>query len=424
MDKIVIEGGNRLIGDVDISGAKNAALPLMAASLLTSGTGVLTNVPNLKDITTLCTLLEHMGAKCDFDAGTKTLKIEAGDDIEPVAPYELVKTMRASILVLGPLLARFGHARVSLPGGCAIGARPINLHLIGLEKMGAEVKIDHGYVAVSASRLKGAKIYLDAPTVTGTENLMLAAVYAEGTTVLENAAMEPEVKCLADALVKMGAKISGAGTDTITIEGVRDLKPIEFEVIPDRIEAGTLMVAAAMTKGNVLIKDCPLNLLETLKLKLSEAGTSISQESCGVRVIGDYPIKSVDIRTQAYPGFPTDMQAQLMSMMTIGTGLSVITETVFENRFMHVSELERMGADIQIEGRSAIVKGVKRLSGARLMATDLRASASLVLAGLVADGWTEVSRIYHLDRGYEKLEEKLAALGADIKRVGEDYDER
>ncbi|CAG1065654.1 partial UDP-N-acetylglucosamine 1-carboxyvinyltransferase, partial [uncultured bacterium] len=335
----------------------------------------------------------------------------------PEAPYELVKTMRASVLVLGPLVARFKRARVSLPGGCAIGARPIDLHLKGLKAMGAEVVIEHGYVTVSAEKLKGAKVYMDTVTVTGTENLMLAAVHAEGTTILENCALEPEVVCLADALNSMGARITGAGTDTIRIEGVEKLNAVEIRVIPDRIEAGTFMVAAAMTRGNVLIKDCPYEKLDSLNLKLKEAGAEVIEEEGGVRVIGDWPIRSVDVKTLPYPGFPTDMQAQIMAMMTIGSGLSVITETVFENRFMHVGELKRMGADITIDGRCSVVRGVKSLSGAPLMATDLRASASLILAGLVADGKTEVSRIYHLDRGYEKIEDKLRALGAKIDRV-------
>jgi UDP-N-acetylglucosamine 1-carboxyvinyltransferase len=327
--------------------------------------------------------------------------------------------MRASILVLGPLLARFKRARVSLPGGCAIGARPIDLHLKGLSKMGADVSVEHGYVEVKAERLRGVKIYLDTPTVTGTENLMLAAVHAEGRTVIENAALEPEVVCLAEALNMMGAGISGAGTDTISIEGVDKLTPVEVRVIPDRIEAGTFMIAAAMTRGNVLLKDCPAECLDTLTIKLREAGAGVSVGEDGVRVVGDFPVRSVDIKTSPYPGFPTDMQAQMMVMMAVAGGLSVITETVFENRFMHVGELRRMGADITVEGRTAVVKGVRSLSGAPLMATDLRASASLVLAGLVADGMTEVSRIYHLDRGYDSIEKKLDGLGANIKRVKE-----
>ncbi len=419
MDKIVIEGGNRLVGEVKVSGAKNAVLPLMAASLLVDDWMEITNVPSLRDITTFKALLSHLGSEVEADKEAGTLRIRTRDVTAPEAPYEMVKTMRASVLVLGPLLSRFKKARVSLPGGCAIGARPIDLHLKGLEKMGAEVSIEGGYVTVAADRLRGARIYMDTTTVTGTENLMLAAVHADGETILENAALEPEVVCLADALNAMGARIRGAGTDTIRIEGVDKLKPVSVRVIPDRIEAGTFMVASAMTRGNVLIKDCPYEYLDSLNIKLREAGAAVTKEDGGVRVIGDLPIKSVDIKTIPYPGFPTDMQAQIMAMMTVASGLSVIRETVFENRFMHVSELQRMGADISIDGRCAVVKGVKRLSGAPLMATDLRASASLILAGLIADGQTQVSRIYHLDRGYEKIEEKLKGLGANIERAKE-----
>jgi len=373
----------------------------------------------LKDIDTFKGLLAHLGSEIEADIPAGILKIRTPVVKDPYAPYELVKTMRASVLVLGPLLARFKKARVSLPGGCAIGARPINLHLMGLKKMGAEITIEHGYVTVEAKKLKGARIWFDTNTVTGTENLMLAAVYADGVTVLENAALEPEVVCLAETLNKMGARITGAGTDTITIEGDTgaELKPASVRVIPDRIEAGTFMVASAMTKGNVLIKDCPYRNLEALTVKLREAGAEVAEEEDGVRVTGDWPVRSVDIKTLSYPGFPTDMQAQMMAMMAVGNGLSVITETVFENRFMHVGELKRMGADITIDGRSAVVRGVRGLSGAPLMATDLRASASLILAGLVAEGVTEVSRIYHLDRGYQKIEDKLKALGAEITRV-------
>ncbi|MBI5903022.1 MAG: UDP-N-acetylglucosamine 1-carboxyvinyltransferase [Deltaproteobacteria bacterium] len=416
MDKIVIEGGNRLIGEVEVSGAKNAVLPLMAASLLVEDWNTITNVPRLKDIETFKVLLDHLGAEITHDPGSGVLKIRTRSVKTPEAPYDLVKTMRASILVLGPLVSRFKVARVSLPGGCAIGARPVDLHIKGLKKMGADIRIDHGYVTVRAERLKGAKIYLDTTTVTGTENLMLAAVHADGATVIENAALEPEVVCLADALNRMGARIRGAGTETIRIDGVTELKPVEVRVIPDRIEAGTFMVAAAMTKGNVFIKDCPYNHLDSLNMKLKEAGAQILEEEGGVRVLGDYPVRSVDVKTVPYPGFPTDMQAQMMSMMCTASGLSVITETVFENRFMHVGELQRMGADITIDGRCAVVRGVRALSGAPLMATDLRASASLILAGLVAEGRTEVSRIYHLDRGYERIEEKLKGLGAKIER--------
>lgn len=417
MDKIIIEGGGRLVGEVTAGGAKNAVLPLMAAALLVDGWMTITNVPKLRDIDTFKVLLDHLGSDIESYPEENTLKIRTKDVKSPEAPYELVKTMRASVLVLGPLVARFKRARVSLPGGCAIGARPIDLHLKGLKAMGAEVVIEHGYVTVSAEKLRGAKIYMDTVTVTGTENLMLAAVHAEGTTILENCALEPEVVCLADALNSMGARITGAGTDTIKIEGVEKLDAADIRVIPDRIEAGTFMVAAAMTRGNVLIRDCPFNRLDSLNMKLKEAGAEVMEEEGGVRVIGDWPIRSVDVKTLPYPGFPTDMQAQIMAMMTIGSGLSVITETVFENRFMHVGELQRMGADITIDGRCCVVRGVKSLSGAPLMATDLRASASLILAGLVADGKTEVSRIYHLDRGYEKIEDKLRALGAKIDRV-------
>ncbi len=419
MDKIVIEGGNRLVGEVTVSGAKNAVLPLMAASLLVDGWNTFSNVPRLRDIETFKVLLNHMGSEISADKKSGILKIRTRDVKRPEAPYEMVKTMRASVLVLGPLVSRFKRARVSLPGGCAIGARPIDLHLMGLKKMGAEVSIDHGYVTVSAEKLRGAKIYMDTTTVTGTENLMLAAVHAEGTTVLENAALEPEVVCLADALNMMGADITGAGTEVIRINGVRELKPVDLRVIPDRIEAGTFMVAAAMTRGNVLIKDCPYGSLDSLNIKLREAGAEVIEEENGVRVIGDYPIRSIDIKTLPHPGFPTDMQAQMTAMMSIASGLSVIKETVFENRFMHIGELKRMGADITIDGRCAIVRGVKSLGGAPLMATDLRASASLILAGLVAEGKTEVSRIYHLDRGYERIEEKLKGLGARIERVKE-----
>ncbi len=418
MDKLIIKGPSRLVGDVEVSGAKNSVLALMASALLTKNI-TLTNVPSLKDISTFCALLKHMGSEVTLDETGKSLSISTPDKINAEAPYEMVKTMRASIMVLGPLVARFKKARVSLPGGCAIGARPVNLHLSGLEQMGAKVEIDHGYVIVSSDRLKGAKIYLDYPTVTGTANLMMAAVLADGTTILENSAQEPELVELEAVLNKMGAKVSGAGTDKITIEGVEELTQTEHRVMADRIEAGTFMVASAMTQGNVFIKDCPLDNLDALTVKLIECGAEITKEDGGARVIGNYPYKSVDIKTHPYPGFPTDMQAQMMAMMSLGSGLSVITELVFENRFMHVSELDRMGADITIDGRNAIVKGVTRLSGAPVMATDLRASASLVLAGLVAEGSTEISRIYHLDRGYEHIEEKLKALGADIERINE-----
>ncbi len=416
MDKIIIKGGNRLAGEVEISGAKNAALAILSAAILTDDWNTFYNVPRLKDIETIKTLLLHIGA--DIEEDGNALKIRVRNLKNPEAPYELVKTMRASSLALGPLLARFKKARVSLPGGCAIGARPMNLHLIALEKMGAEIKIESGYInAKVASRLKGAKIYFDIATVTGTENIMMAAALADGVTVLENAACEPEVAELAEALNSMGACIKGGGADCITIEGVDSLKPVTHTVMPDRIEAGTFMIAAGMTKGDVLIKNCPIQNLESLAVKLKEAGVEIKTENGGVRVIGNAHLKSVDVKTLPYPGFPTDMQAQFMAMMSIANGLSVITETVFENRFMHVSELRRMGADIRIDGRNAIVKGMPFLSGAPVMATDLRASASLILAGLAAEGVTEISRVYHLDRGYERIEEKLSKLGANIKRV-------
>lgn len=415
MDKILIEGGTRLVGGVEISGSKNAALPLLAASLLTEGWNTFHNVPRLRDIDTIKTLLLHLGA--EIEAVDRTIKVRVTNPKTLEASYDLVKTMRASVLVLGPILTRFKRARVSLPGGCAIGARPINLHLMGLERMGADIKIEHGYVEAKAKRLRGARIVFDTTTVTGTENLLMAATLAEGVTVLENAAKEPEVVELAEVLNRMGACIHGIGTDVITVEGVDKLGPVTHTIMPDRIEAGTFMVAAGMTGGDVFIKNCPTQYLEALVLKLKEAGVEIRVEDGGVRVIGHYPIRSVDVKTSPYPGFPTDMQAQMMAMMTLASGLSVITETVFEKRFMHVAELRRMGADIRIEGRSAIVRGRPRLSGAPVMATDLRASASLVLAALAAEGVTEVSRVYHLDRGYERLEEKLAGLGARIKRV-------
>lgn len=417
MDKILIEGGNRLIGEVSISGSKNAALPILSAAILTDDWNSFYNVPKLKDIATIKTLLLHIGAEIDEDGNT--LKIRTRNPETTEAPYELVKTMRASAIVLGPLLTRFKRARVSLPGGCAIGARPLNLHLMALEKMGADIKIESGYIDAKADRLKGAKIYFDISTVTGTENIMMAAALADGTTILENAACEPEVAELADVLNKMGANIKGAGTDCITIKGVDRLKPATHTVMPDRIEAGTFMIAAGMTKGDILIKNCPMHNLEALTVKLKEAGVEIQAENGAVRIKGNNSLRSVDIKTLPYPGFPTDMQAQIMAMMSIANGLSIITENVFENRFMHVSELKRMGADIRIEGRNAIVKGRPSLNSAPVMATDLRASASLILAGLAAEGVTEISRVYHLDRGYEKIEEKLLKLGAKIKRVKE-----
>ncbi|MDH4101352.1 MAG: UDP-N-acetylglucosamine 1-carboxyvinyltransferase [Nitrospirota bacterium] len=415
MQKIIITGGPRLIGEVEVSGAKNAALPILAATLLAPGPCRIDNVPDLMDVKTLCKLLEFMGMKTRRDG--RAITMDAATILNKEAPYELVKTMRASVLVLCPLVARFGEAKVSLPGGCAIGARPINLHLMGLEKMGAKVQIEHGYVYVTADRLKGARIYFDIKTVTGTENLMMAGALAEGTTVLENAACEPEVVDLADFLNKMGANIKGAGTDTITIEGVSELTPSDYSVMPDRIEAATFIAAAAITRGDVLIKNCIPAHLDAVISKLQEVGVDINKEADGLRVKVMNKLKSVDVKTMPYPGFPTDMQAQMMALMCTTQGLSVITETIFENRFTHVMELQRMGADIRIEGNSAMVTGIGRLSGAPVMATDLRASASLILAGLAAKDETEISRIYHLDRGYERIEDKLSRLGAKIKRV-------
>jgi UDP-N-acetylglucosamine 1-carboxyvinyltransferase len=415
LEKIIIHGGRRLKGDVRVSGAKNSALPLLFATLLAPGVHQLGNVPDLRDITTAEKLLTVMGARVVREKDR--FSIDAREIRSDEAPYDLVRTMRASVLTLGPLLARVGHARVSLPGGCAIGARPINLHLKGLEAMGARIELDHGYVEARAKRLQGARIYLDIPTVGGTENLMMAATLAKGTTVLENAACEPEIVDLAEALACMGARISGAGTDRVVIEGVDELRPMDFSVMPDRIEAGTFMVAAAMTRGNVKVLGARAEHLEALISKLLEAGVEVGEEEDGLRVKGPRRIAPVNIKTRPHPGFPTDMQAQFMALMTLAEGTSVITENVFENRFMHVCELQRMGADIAIEGPSATVRGVKSLLGAPVMATDLRASACLVLAGLAAENTTEVARIYHLDRGYERLEEKFCLLGAEIERV-------
>lgn len=418
MDKFLIHGGKRLRGEVLISGAKNAALPLMTASLLAPGTHTLDNVPHLRDVYTMQRLLDHLGAKCEFDGSLKISTNEIrGDD----APYEVVKTMRASVLVMGPLIGRLHHAKVSLPGGCAIGARPIDLHLKALAAMGAEVTLHDGFVEVRANRLRGAHIPFDKVTVTGTENIMMAAVLADGATVIENAAREPEVVDLANYLTSMGAAIEGAGTDRITIEGVKELKPASHRVISDRIEAATFMIAAALTGGNIIIKNAPLGSLETVMGRLKETGVSFEHIDGGLRVSGPQRPISVDVTTAPHPGFATDIQAQFMALMTVAEGTSVITETIFENRFMHVPELGRMGARITTEGPIAVVKGRRDLRGAPVMATDLRASASLVLAGLVAKGETEVNRIYHLDRGYERLEEKLRALGADIERICESH---
>jgi len=418
VDKLIIKGGNRLKGAVTISGSKNASLPICIAAVLAPGASTISNVPQLRDITTTIKLLESLGAGIEHNGST--LRIDAANITTVEATYDLVKTMRASVLVLGPLLARFGRARVSLPGGCAIGARPIDQHLKGLKALSAEIRLEHGYVeAISKKQLKGARINFDISTVGGTEHLMMAAALAKGETVLENAAREPEIVDLADYLNRMGAKIEGAGTDTIRIQGVNELSPAAYEVMPDRIEAGTFMIAAAITAGDIKIHGMKLEHLDALCFKLQDAGVEISNKDGVVRVKGPKRPQAVNIRTRPYPGFPTDMQAQFMTLMCVADGASVISENIFENRFMHVSELQRFGADITIEGNSATVKGVKKLSGAPVMATDLRASASLVLAGLVADNTTEISRIYHLDRGYEHIETKLSALGAVIERVTE-----
>jgi len=415
MDKIIVRGGRRLTGEVKISGAKNAALPILFSSLLTEGVSTYTNVPDLRDILSTTLLLSKLGA--DIEIQNDTVRVDAGGLMHHEAPYDLVRKMRASVLVLGPLIARMGKARVSLPGGCAIGARPINLHLKGLAALGAAIDLKHGYVEATAKRLKGADIYFDTVTVTGTENLMMAAVTAKGTTVLRNAAREPEIVALADTLSKMGAEIQGAGTSIVTINGVSALKPVDTAIIPDRIEAGTFMMAAVLTKGRVTLLDCEPDHLGALINKLRLAGAEIETGKRMIHVGLEGALASVDIKTQPYPGFPTDMQAQFMVLMSVAEGTSMISETIFENRFIHVSELQRMGAVIEVDGNVALVKGVERLSGAPVMATDLRASASLILAGLVADGTTVISRVYHLDRGYESIEKKFAALGADIQRV-------
>jgi len=415
MDKIIVEGGRPLIGEVNISGAKNAALPILVSSLLTDGLCTYSNVPNLKDIESIKLLLSYLGAKIETDGDV--VKIDASNIINHEAPYDLVRKMRASILVLGPLVARLKKARVSLPGGCAIGARPINLHLKGLACLGASIELKHGYVEAYARKLKGNEIYLDMATVTGTENIMMAAVLAKGSTVIHNAAREPEIIALADVLNMMGADIRGASTSAITIKGVSSLSPVSVSIIPDRIETGTFMVAAALTGGDVKLLGTEPDHLEAVIHKLSLTGARIKIDGKNIRVKGIDNIASIDIKTIPYPGFPSDMQAQFMVLMSVARGLSLIFETVFENRFIHVSELKRMGADITIAGNAAMIKGVKMLSGAPVMASDLRASASLILAGLVARGKTEVNRVYHLDRGYEALEEKLASLGAAIKRV-------
>lgn len=417
MDKLLIKGGIPLSGEINISGAKNAALPILAATILADSPVTVGNVPHLHDITTTMELLGRMGAQLTVDE-RMNIEVDSSNIREFFAPYDLVKTMRSSILVLGPLLAHYGKADVSLPGGCAIGSRPVNLHLRGLASMGAQIQVEGGYIRATASRLKGVHITLDLVTVTGTENLMMAATLAKGTTILENAAREPEVVDLANCLISMGARITGAGTDRIIIEGVEALSGTQYSILPDRIETGTFLVAAAMTGGRIRLKNTRPDLLDAVLAKLTEAGAEISTDETSITLDmqGRKP-KAVDIHTSPFPGFPTDMQAQFTAMDCIASGTATITESVFENRFMHVHELQRMGANVKVEGNTAICCGVEKLTSAPVMATDLRASASLVLAGLVAEGETIVDRIYHIDRGYQTIEEKLAQLGAQIKRL-------
>lgn len=414
MDTIFIIGGNPLRGEVRISGAKNSALPILASTILGGGECIITNVPRVVDVLTMGKLLRIFGATVSHEGNRAVVKADVVDSTE--APYDLVKTMRASVLALGPLVARWGEAKVSLPGGCAIGSRPVNLHLAGLAKLGADISLEHGYITAKAKRLKGARIYCDTPTVTGTENLMMAASLAEGTTVLENAAREPEITDLADFLIKRGARIEGAGTDVVTIEGVRELHGGEHEVIPDRIEAGTYLAAGAMTGGDVTVTHCRPAHLEAVLMKLRETGADVRADHTRVRITAPRRLKGTDVKTLPYPGFPTDMQAQMVALMCVAEGTSVVTETVFESRFMHVEELRRMGADIRVEGNRLLVTGRQCLTGAPVMASDLRASAGLIVAGLAADGVTEVQRVYHLDRGYERIEEKLRGVGAKIER--------
>ncbi len=416
MDKLLIEGGRPLEGEIRVSGAKNAALPILCAGLLTAEPLVLANVPRLNDIRTMQSLLAQMGVGCDErDATTVTLHAARID--WPLAPYELVKTMRASILALGPLLARCGEARVSLPGGCAIGLRPVDQHVKGLTALGAEIDLEHGYINARATRLVGARFVFDVVTVTGTENLMMAATLAQGTTTLENAAREPEIVDLARCLVAMGARIDGAGTDRIVIEGVTRLGGATHTIMPDRIETGTFLAAVAAAGGEATLTNTQADALEAVLDKLREAGAAIEVTRDTIRIARREPLRAFALRTAPYPAFPTDMQAQMMALAACAAGTSVITETIFENRMMHVQELVRLGADIEVEGSTAIVRGVPKLAGASVMATDLRASACLVIGGLVAEGETTIDRIYHLDRGYERIEEKLSALGAQIRRV-------
>lgn len=421
MDKFVIRGGSPLLGTVRISGAKNAALPAMAAALLTEEPVILENVPQVRDIETERRLLVAMGAEVELGYGRAQHRttINCRNLNTPEASYELVKTMRASTLVLGPLVAKFGHARVSLPGGCAIGARPIDLHLKGLEKLGAKITQEHGYVEARADRLKGGHIVFDKITVTGTEDLLMAAALADGETLMENCAREPEVQDVADLLIKMGAKIEGAGTSTIKVKGVSSLRGAKHRIIPDRIEAGTFIIAGAISGGDLMVTNCDPNHLTSLLNKLEEVGVKVTRNGESVRVLSLGGLKASDIVTEEYPGFPTDMQAQYMALATQAEGSSVVTENIFENRFMHAQELVRMGANVKIEGRRVIVRGKTPLSGAAVLASDLRASASLVLAALVAEGETIIDRVYHIDRGYERIEEKLRGVGAEIRRIGE-----
>lgn len=422
MDKFVIRGGNPLLGTVRVSGAKNAALPAMAAAILTDEPVILENIPDVRDIQTERKLLVSLGADVELGYGRASHRTSINCknlSTNPEAAYEVVKTMRASTLVLGPLVARMGTARVSLPGGCAIGARPIDLHIKGLEKMGAKITQEHGYIEASTERLKGAHINFDKITVTGTEDLMMAATLADGETVMENCAREPEVVDLADLLNKMGAKIEGHGTSTIKIKGVSKLRGAKHRIIPDRIEAGTFIIAAAMTGGDLMVSGCDPKHISALLQKLEECGVKVRANTDGVRVMGDAQLKAADVNTEEHPGFPTDMQAQFMALATQAEGTSIVTENIFENRFMHAQELVRMGANIKIEGRRAIVRGKTPLSSAAVLASDLRASASLVLAALVADGETIIDRVYHIDRGYERIEEKLRGVGAQMKRIGE-----
>ncbi len=415
---MVIHGGVPLSGTVALSGSKNAALPIMIASLLTAEPVIIRNVPRLRDVRTTADLLARLGVRTRW-LGEHEIELQAGDVIAHEAPYDLVKTMRASFVVLGPLLARTGRARVSTPGGCAIGARPVNLHIAGIRALGARIQLRNGYVEAHASRLNGARVWLDSPSVGATENIMMAAVLARGITLIENAAREPEVQDLAQMLIAMGAKITGGGTHVIEIEGVERLHGADHRVIPDRIEAGSLMIAAAITGGDLVIEQAPADQLGAVIDKLTETGAEVSAHEGGVRVRSPWPLRPVELRTLPYPGFPTDLQAQMMALLTQSAGTSVITETIFENRFMHGPELLRMGADIVMKGPTAVVRGPSRLSGAPVMATDLRASMGLILAGLAADNHTEVSRVYHLDRGYEALDEKLKSVGARIDRVTE-----